>query len=190
MEIQTRKWCQTIWLVKPLQRMRTLTYLVMIWPWSDFDLTWGQVKVRSRCAHRPTWSWSDLDLTLTWPDVKFSKWHFNVKSARFEPARRGKQDGIIFIFVSLISKKVINEKSSPWKTTIFHLMTSGAKIIDIRSNLIEERSRGIRRASQHFFFELFLAIKLLRYGGCLRKNYYFIEIWPLVISGDLNINLT
>ena len=101
MEIETRKWCQTTWLVEPLQRMCILTYL----------------------GH---------DLTLTWPDWR-SNFQIDLsrsKSTCFEPAWRGEHDGVIFIFVSPISKNFINERPSPWKT-IFYLMTSGAKILTL-----------------------------------------------------------
>ena len=37
------------------------------------------------------------------------------------------------------------------KTIIFHLMTSGAKTTDLRSNVIEKRYRGIRELSNTFF---------------------------------------
>ena len=40
-------------------------------------------------------------------------------------------------------------------------MTSGAKIIDIRSNLSEKCYRGMKRATQYFFFEFLLAIILI-----------------------------
>ena len=54
---------------------------------------------------------------------------------------------------------VINEKPSPWKTTIFYLMKSGAKTIDLSSNLIWKCYRDMRRAPQ-YFFDFFLAIIL------------------------------
>ena len=41
-----------------------------------------------------------------------------------------------------------------------HLMTSGAKTVDLTSNLIEKRYWGMKRAIQ-CFFEFFLAIILL-----------------------------
>ena len=75
-DVETRKWCQVTWLVKPLRKMCKLTYL----------------------GH---------DLTLAWPDIR-SKIEIDlsrsitvkVKTICFEPARRGKHDGVIF-FVSL-----------------------------------------------------------------------------------------
>ena len=47
------------------------------------------------------------------------------------------------------------------RTIIFHLMTSGAKTIDLRPNLIAKRNWDMRRASKCFFFEFFLTIILL-----------------------------
>ena len=84
------------------------------------------------------------DLTLTWPDLR-SNFQIDLQRSKctcFEPARRGEHGGVIFIFVSI--KKVINEKQSQWKTIIFLLMTSGAKTIDLRSNLIKKRYRARR----------------------------------------------
>ena len=40
-------------------------------------------------------------------------------------------------------------------------MTSGAKTVDLRLNLIEEPFRDIKRALQRFFFKFFLAVILL-----------------------------
>ena len=37
MEIETRKWCQTTWIVKPLRKKRILTYL-------GHDLTWSDLR--------------------------------------------------------------------------------------------------------------------------------------------------
>ena len=44
---------------------------------------------------------------------------------------------------------------------IFYLMTSGAKPIDIRLNLIEKRYRGMKRAP-NAFLEFFLVLILLK----------------------------
>ena len=81
MEMETRKWCQTAWLVKPLWKICILTYL----------------------GH---------DLTLTCPDLR-SDFEIDLsRSKRIcpESARRGEHDGVIFIFISLLSK------SFQWKT--------------------------------------------------------------------------
>ena len=92
MEIDASKCCQTTWLVEPLQRMCLciLTYL----------------------GH---------DLTLTWPDLR-SNFQIDLlrsKSTCSEPARRGEHDGIIFIFVSPISKKVLMKNRIREKTIFF-----------------------------------------------------------------------
>ena len=52
MKIETRKWCQTTWFVKPLRKICILTYFVhdltLTWPWSK--LTWGQIlKLTFQC---------------------------------------------------------------------------------------------------------------------------------------------
>ena len=120
-DIETRKWCQTTWLVKPLRKMCKLTYM----------------------GH---------DLTLAWPDIR-SKIEIDLSRSKticFEPARRGKHDGA-FSRISLI-KKDGNEKPSPWKMAIFHLMTSGTKVNDLRLNLTEKRYRSMRKPPQCFFF--------------------------------------
>ena len=77
MEVETRKWCETTWLATTLRKLCILTYLG---PCSDLD--------------------------LTWPEVKFWNWLLKIKSKFFEPAQRGKHDGIILTFISLISKKL------------------------------------------------------------------------------------
>ena len=69
-------------------------------------------------------------------------------------------------------------------------MTSGVKSIDLRSNLIEKRYRGMKRAIQCFFLILPSYHTFGVNSECLRKNSHFLEIWPLVTSGDLNIDLT
>ena len=68
-------------------------------------------------------------------------------------------------------------------------MTSGAKTVDPRSNLIGKHYWGLKRAIQ-CFFEFFLAIILLELIAIVcEKNRHFPKKLPLVTSGDLNINL-
>ena len=112
-EDKERKWCH--WFVEPLRGM----YIMHTDPLGS-------------CA--------DLDLTLTWPDPRS---YFEIdlsrsKSTYSEPFWRGKHDGFIFIIVFRI-KNDINDKPSPWKTIIFHLMPFRAKTIDLSSNLTEKR---------------------------------------------------
>ena len=92
------------------------------------------------------------DLTLTWPEVKFWNWPFKGKKLMFQTGSMRQYNGVI-LFLYLSYQKVINEKPSPWKTIIFHLMTSGAKTVDRRSNLIEKLYRGMKRAA-HFLFQI------------------------------------
>ena len=71
-----------------------------------------------------------------------------VKSVCSEPARRGENDIVIFIFVSLVSKKLI--KNHIREKQYFYLMASVTKTIDLRSSLIEKLYWGIKRACQCF----------------------------------------
>ena len=82
------------------------------------------------------------------------------------------------------------EKLSPLKTINIHLMTSGAKIVDLRLNLIDKLSqvlpllltaagrlsdaRGIKRDLQSFF--LILLIMLLKIIAIVCKNIVFFQI--------------
>ena len=90
MEIEMRKWCHTTWLFKTLRLFKTLCILNFLG--HDLALTWPWPDLRS-----------NLEIDLLRPKGKCS-----------ESARRVKHDGVIFIFVSLISKS-INEKLTPWK---------------------------------------------------------------------------
>ena len=57
---------------------------------------------------------------------------------------------------------------------IFPLMTSGANPIDLISDLIEKRCRGLRQTRQCFFFEMFLAIIFLEIIAivCEKKSLF------------------
>ena len=69
MKIETHKWCQSTWLVEPLQRMCILTYL----------------------CH-------DLTLTCPWPDLTCQILQIDLsrsKSICFKPASRGEHDSVI-----------------------------------------------------------------------------------------------
>ena len=55
---------------------------------------------------------------------------------------------VLLLLSYLSNEKVINNKPSPLKTIIGHLMTSGVKTIDLRSNLIEKRYQDIKKAPQ------------------------------------------
>ena len=67
----------------------------------------------------------------------------------------------------------------------FSLMTSGVKSIDLRSNLIEKRYRGMKRAIQCFFRILPSYHTFGDNSECLRKTAIFSKFdlwWPLVTS--------
>ena len=161
MEVETRKWCWTTWLLDTLRSMCVLTYLV-------HDLT-----------PRPDLDWSQL-LKLTFQGQKV---HFL--------NRLGKTNTMVsFLFSYVFYKKLINEKPSPWKTIIFHLMTSVTKTIDLRSKLIEKRYQCIRRAPQCLLRILPIYHSFGDKSYCLQKNRFSQKICLLVISGDFNIDLS
>ena len=61
------------------------------------------------------------------------------------------------------------------KHYFFHLMTSAAKVADFRSNLIEKRFWGMKRAIQCFLFlPSYHTFGVNRH--CLQKNHYFLQI--------------
>ena len=125
-----------------------------------------------------------------WPEVKFWPWPFKVKRYIFWTLSTSWTRWCHFYLRISIIKKVINEKRSRCKTIIFSLMTSGAKTIDLRSNLSEKRYWGLKRATR-CFFRIPPSYHTFRDNReCLRKNRDFLKIWPLVTSGDLNIDLT
>ena len=81
-------------------------------------------------------SWPVLDLTLTWrPEAKIWNWPFKVIKQMFRTGSTGQTRCCHFSFHVPHITKVINEKPYPWKTKTFHLMTSGAKTVDLRSHL-------------------------------------------------------
>ena len=69
-------------------------------------------------------------------------------------------------------------------------MTSGAKTVDIRSNLIEKLYRGTKRTLQCFFFLVLPNYDTLEIIAIVCEKHYFLQIWPSVTSDGLNIDLT
>ena len=124
-----------------------------------------------------------------WPEVKFWPWPFKVKRYIFRSLSTSWTRWCHFYFRISIIKKVITEKQSSGKTEIFSLMTSGAKTIDLRSNLSEKRYWGLKRATRCFFRIPPSCHTFWDICECLRKNRDFLNIWPLVTSGDLNVDL-
>ena len=92
------------------------------------------------------------DLTLIWPEARFWIYVSRSKSSTYM-FRTGstRRTRWCHFHVSRI-KKVIDEKSFPWKAIIFHLMTSGIKTVEHRSNLIENVTRAWRELSNVFFY--------------------------------------
>ena len=62
---------------------------------------------------------------------------------------------VAFYFRISRIKKLLLKTHLREKTIIFHLMTSGAKTIDLRSNMIEKRYPGVRRVPRCFLRILF-----------------------------------
>ena len=91
-------------------------------------------------------------LGLTWPEVKFSNWLFKLKKVHVSNQLDEANTMVSFLLGYLPYQKFINEKPSPWKTTAFHLMTSGAKTFDLRSILNGKCYRCMRRTPPCFSF--------------------------------------
>ena len=70
-------------------------------------------------------------------------------------------------------------KTMSVKNENFHLMTFGAKTIDLRSNLIGKRFRGMRRAPNASFVILASYHTLGDNSDCLRKIAIFskFDLW-------------
>ena len=124
MEIETRKWCETTCLVKTLRKICISTYF-------GHNLSW------------PDMIWSDLWSNF---EIDLSRWKLHFFNRQTQWCH--------YHFHTSHIKNAINEKPSPWKTIIFRLMTSGANIVDHRSNLIENHYLGMKRALQCFLFFL------------------------------------
>ena len=132
------------------------------------------------------WPWPDL----TWPDLR-SNFQIDLSSStstymfRTGLTRRTRWCHF-YLRISHIKKEVINEKPSPWKRHFFLLMTAGAKTIDLRSNLMGKRYRGMRRAPQCFFSSFVLAIVLLEIKAIVCEEIAIFSKfdlwWPLVAS--------
>ena len=120
------------------------------------------------------------DLTLTWPEVKLT---FNIKKYMFRIGLTRRTRWCHFYFRISHIKKVINEKPYlSMKIIIFHLMTSGAKTIDL-GQIWSKIVTGTEESSPMFFFEFFQAIIVLEITAIVcKKNRHFLEIWPLVTS--------
>ena len=120
------------------------------------------------------------DLTLTWPDLKSN---FEIDLSRsnhmFQTGSTSQIRWCQFYFHVSDIKKVINGEQFVWKTIIFHLMTSGTKTVDLRSNLIEN-AIGAWKEISNVFFLFFLAIILWELIAIVCKN---------LTVGDLNIDM-
>ena len=127
-------------------------------------------------------SWSDLD--QTWPEVKFSNWPFKVKKYMFQTGSTRQTRCVIFIFVSVVSKSY-QWKTISVKTINFHSMTSGGKIIDLRSILMKINTGAWRELPNVFLRILPSYHPFGDNSDCLREIAIFskFDLWrPLVTS--------
>ena len=76
------------------------------------------------------------------------------------------------------------------KNIFFHWWPLESKVLTL-GQIWSKNVTGAWRELSNAFFEFFLAIILLEMiANVCEKNSHFLEIWPLVTSGDLNIDLT
>ena len=120
-----------------------------------------------------------IDLSLTWPEVKFWNWPFKIKNAYFEPAWWGEHGDVFFIFVSLMSKKLLMKNHFREKNINFSLTDLWAETFGLTSNLIERRYRGMRRATK-CFCRILPSYHTFGDNWLFSKKWYFLDIWPLV----------
>ena len=111
------------------------------------------------------WPW------LTWSQI--FKLSFQCQKVMFRTGLVRRTWWCHFYFRISQIKKSYEWKTISLKTTIFHLMAYGAKTIDLRSNLIGERCRSMRRASQCFFRILPSHYTFGDDSDCLRKKSLF-----------------
>ena len=135
---------------------------------------------------------------MTWPspEVKFWNWPFKVKRYIFWTFSTSATRWCLFYFRISVIKKVIHGKPTPCQKIFFSLMTSGVKSIDLRSNLIEKRYRGMKRAIQCFFRILPSYHTFGDNSECLRKkqpfsrNLTFGDLWWPQYWPDLEMTFT
>ena len=135
---------------------------------------------------------------MTWPspEVKFWNWPFKVKRYIFWTLSTSATQWCLFYFRISVIKKVIHGKPTPCQKICFSLMTSGVKSIDLRSNLIEKRYRGVKRAIRCFFRILPSYHTFGDNSECLRKkqpfsrNLTFGDFWWPQYWPDLEMTFT
>ena len=152
MGIDTRKWWQTSWFVEPLQRIRILTYLVMIWPWPNL--------------------WSNIQIDLP-----------RSKSICFEPAWRGKYDGVVFISY-LPYQKNYEWKTISVKNTFFIWWPPEPKLLTL-GQIWSANVTGTWRELSNAFSILPSHHTFGDNSDCLRKIAVFSKFdhwWPLLTS--------
>ena len=146
-EIETRKLCQTTWLVEPLQSMCILTYL----------------------GH---------DLTLTWPELRPN---FQI-DLMFRTGLTRRTRWCRFYFRIHHITKVINEKPSRWKTTIFIWWPLEPKLLTI-GQIWSESVAGAWGELPNVYFRILPSYHTFGDNSdCLRKslfprNFTFGDLW-------------
>ena len=156
-EIQRRGWSHCVSLVETLQMICNMTYF------GDLDL--------------------DLDLD---PRSNFDLDLLRSKDTFSEASRRAEHDGAIFIFVSLLSKKLLPKNNLREKRIFFLWWPLEPKLLTLGQIW---RCWGLKRATRCFFRIPPSCHTFWDICECLRKNRDFLNIWPLVTSGDLNVDL-
>ena len=102
------------------------------------------------------------DLTLAWPDLR-SNFELDLsrsKSKWFELARRGKNDGIIFILVSLISKKLLMMNNLREKRQLFIWRPVEPTLLTL-GQIVSQTIVMAWRELPNALYEFFLAITLV-----------------------------
>ena len=145
------------------------------------EVKWGRNPVFANNSRHD----GDRDTQMIWLDFDLSR----SKSTCFEPIRRGKHDGVTFIFVSVISKKQSMKNHLREKRQFFIWWPVEPKLLSLRQIWSENGAMASRQISN-----VFLILPSYHTLGvnsrCLWKNIYFLKTWSLVTSGDPNIDLT
>ena len=129
------------------------------------------------------------DLTWPWPEVKFWHWPFKVNMYIFLcVSTRGTRCCQNYV-TSFLSLKVVSEKPFLQKSAILPFFTSVAWPVEVKSFLTTCQRNICKRSIECFFprhatYNRFWVMKHFR-----RNNMTLRQIWPLVTSGDLNIDL-
>ena len=155
-EIQRRGWSHCVSLVETLQMICNMTYF------GDLDL--------------------DLDLD---PRSNFDLDLLRSKDTFSEASRRAEHDGAIFIFVSLLSKKLLPKNNLREKRKFFLWWPLEPKLLTL-GQIWAKNATGAWRELPDAFFEFLLAVILFEiFANVCEKIAIFSTFdlwWPLVTS--------